>query len=129
MSARKAYRRDWLNKKEGRALIITNAGAFLAKDSWHKGEDYPSRIEYVDASLEIGDCSRSVVLEFEASTREAVDEKLDKLNLIKQHIEIIEALLTESRDELPTRKQIDAWNKKRREEKKQVRTSSALAHL
>jgi len=128
---KKIYRRDWLNKKEGRAFIITAGDTCLPEKTKDGDPPFPAAVESVDYYLDIGDCNRSISLDFTAYNRESAQDKLAKVNLMMEHLNQIKAELQEACVTLPTKKQLREYNKAWRahSRKGRIPRTVALAEL
>lgn len=71
------YKRFWLNKHKGRALMIVD----VADDLQGK--------RHLDASVEVGDCGRSVNLDFDCN-KKTRGEKLRKLRSMIEALQDVE---------------------------------------
>ena len=93
----KHYRRDWLNKKEGTA--------FAESYSRVSRDRKTGKVSCISGSLSLADCSRTIHLDFDAFSKEEVKERLNKLRLLRHHLDAIENTLHLAYHEIPTQKE------------------------
>lgn len=100
------YRRDWLNKKEGTAFIESKITS---------GKYGNFKVGYVHGDICIADCSRQISLDFGVDTKEDVDVRLAKLDVMQAHIDLMRTALVDARRELPSVKELKAEEKRMKE--------------
>ena len=121
---KKHYRREWLNTKQGRAYAISEVTQELGNKPGNKEDEehpYPGALSEVYASLELGDCNKSIVLDFSAYSKEEVLEKLVKLQRLLRHLDSLSVHLTEAVDKLPTKAQVKEYHAARRKRRGPIR--------
>ena len=121
---KKHYRREWLNTKQGRAYAISEVTSEPANKPGNKEDEehpYPGTLSEVYASLELGDCNKSIVLDFSAYSKEEVLEKLGKLQRLLHHIDSLSVHLTAAESKLPTKAQVKAYQAVRRKRRGTIR--------
>lgn len=104
------YHREWLNTKNGTAMV---------------GVDACASDHGVDAHLTLSDCSRQVTLEFYASSPKETAERLRKIDKIRKALDIIEDTLLEGLCTLMTDEEVDEV----REARKQAGESGMAAYV
>jgi len=114
---KKHYRREWLNTKQGRAYAISEVTVEEGNRRGNKEDEehpYPGKISEVYANLELGDCSKTIVLDFGAFNREEALEKLVKLERLSNHITALSVHLEAAVHDLPTKAQVKEYHSERR---------------
>ena len=92
-------KRNWLNptKSHDTGSIATNIYTYL-DDDFNDGD----QIRAVEASLKIRDCSRSIDLNFDCGgyfTDNSPKDRLKKIQIIRDHLDLIEAAVKSLDDE------------------------------
>lgn len=99
----KHYRRDWLNKREGTA--------FAESHSRVSRNSKTGKVSCVSGSLSLADCSRTIHLDFDAFSKEEVKERLNKIRILRHHLDALENTLNSAYHEIPTQKEYDKEQK------------------
>lgn len=89
----KRYKREWLNKKEGRAFVELESGLNDSIGGFKVGDN----LSYYDAHLHIGDCYKQITLEFDVYMNQSkaeilkdVEDRKYKLSVLKEVINSLE---------------------------------------
>ena len=93
----KHYKRNWLNRKDGTAFVESSSDLEEFRGEWN-----------FSATLCIADCNRNINLEFYASTVEDLDDRLEKLDMLRKHLDLMDEKMARAREKLPTREEAKA---------------------
>ena len=102
------YQRKWLNKRRGRAYIISSIDGNTKRETYGKPEDERFSKPYIDCYFDIGDCSKTICLDFTVDDLGDLKERKKinaKLALFRESFEIFEQRIIELMDEADEHKE------------------------
>lgn len=90
---KEVYSRKWINPKKGSAFVITEAYYYKKPYSYHSGraDVYPE----FSGTITMKDCFKQIELEFACFNPRRVEQRLQKIKVLKESLDTMEQMLLE----------------------------------